>query len=610
MGQKIFETETEDFVRRELKKNNYYDDSDIIVEEKHSKNPAIEKLLKNASKTGGSGKGQPEFIIQNEKEPNFLIVKELKADIKKHESDNRDEYSDYAVDGVLNYAAYLSKEYDVIAVAISGNETNHKISTFIWPRNSKEYKELKDENENEIKKIVSFEDYTHYAKYDHEYKKIKKSELFDFSKKLHNYMRDRTKLTEAEKPLLVSGVLLALDNYSFRKTYKELAINKLSKKLYDAIKEAIEDAVIPHVKKEHMITEYLFIQKHQDLVKKKNEEIPLLKIINDIEKNVKPFNDGFHDVDTVGEFYKEFLRYTGGDKKGLGIVLTPHHITELFAEIATLTKNNVVIDICGGTMGFLISAMHRMFRNATTDEIKKIQEEQLIGVEEQMRMFTLGASNMMLRGDGKANLFRGDCFDKEITNKIKGKANVGLMNPPYSQKEDDLHELNYVKHLLDILDVNGVGVVIVPMSCALEKNPLKKEILEKHTLESVLSMPDQLFYGTSNVVTCIMIFTAHKPHATDHKTWFGYCKDDGFELLRHKGRNDWNNKWQNIKKYWLDGYRNKKVIPGFSILKNVDEDDEWCAEAYMETDYSDIKPDAFVKEIKKYLLFKKLSESS
>ncbi|MFB6198437.1 MAG: hypothetical protein ABEI52_09255, partial [Halobacteriaceae archaeon] len=38
---------------------------------------------------------------------------------------------------------------------------------------------------------------------------------------------------------------------------------------------------------------------------------------------------------------QEFLRYTGGDKKGLGIVLTPKHITELFAEVADVHKDDV-----------------------------------------------------------------------------------------------------------------------------------------------------------------------------------------------------------------------------------------------------------------------------
>ncbi|MBP5127184.1 hypothetical protein [Pseudomonas protegens] len=36
--------------------------------------------------------------------------------------------------------------------------------------------------------------------------------------------------------------------------------------------------------------------------------------------------------------------------------------------------------------------------------------------------------------------------------------------------------------------------------------------------------------------------------------------------------------------------------------------DEWCAEAYMETDYSTITKDDFERELKKYVVFKILHE--
>lgn len=62
-------------------------------------------------------------------------------------------------------------------------------------------------------------------------------------------------------------------------------------------------------------------------------------------------------TDILGHFYGEFLKYTGGDKKALGIVLTPRHITELFALIANVNKKSTVLDICAGTGGFLVSAM-------------------------------------------------------------------------------------------------------------------------------------------------------------------------------------------------------------------------------------------------------------
>ncbi|HGT5227773.1 TPA: N-6 DNA methylase, partial [Escherichia coli] len=98
-------------------------------------------------------------------------------------------------------------------------------------------------------------------------------------------------------------------------------------------------------------------------------------------------------------------KYTAGDKKALGIVLTPRHIAELFSLLANVTPESRVLDICAGTGGFLISAMQQMLKKAVTEEQRQdIRKNRLIGIENSPKMFALAASNMILRGDGKANL--------------------------------------------------------------------------------------------------------------------------------------------------------------------------------------------------------------
>lgn len=64
-------------------------------------------------------------------------------------------------------------------------------------------------------------------------------------------------------------------------------------------------------------------------------------------------------------FTGSFLN-TSGDKKALGIVLTARQITELFALRANVNKDSWVLDICAGTGGFLISAMHQTSKTAIT----------------------------------------------------------------------------------------------------------------------------------------------------------------------------------------------------------------------------------------------------
>ena len=222
-------------------------------------------------------------------------------------------------------------------------------------------------------------------------------------------------------------------------------------------------------------------------------------------------------------------------------------------------------------------------------------------------MFALAVSNMILRGDGKTNLYQGSCFDDSLFNKIKGKANAGFMNPPYSQKGDNLNEWDFIIRMLDGLSKNATGIVIVPMSLAADTNhPLREKLLQEHRLEAVMSMPEEVFYPATPV-TCIMVFTAHTSHDSDkhHESWFGYWKDDGFRKDKVEGRIA-TNRWQLIHEEWLETFR-RKEIPGKSIWKKVSQDGEWAVEAYLETDYSNISEKDFLSTTVNFasFLFKK-----
>lgn len=153
----------------------------------------------------------------------------------------------------------------------------------------------------------------------------------------------------------------------------------------------------------------------------------------------------------------------------------------------------------------------------------------------------------------------------------------------------------------------GTGIAIVPMSCAVAPHPLKAEILKHHTLEAVMSLPDELFYPVGTI-PCIMVFTAGLPHeASNKKTWFGYWKRDGFTKTKHRGRVDLHNAWPEIRTYWVEAFRNREVHAGESVARQVTASDEWCVEAYMETDYSTLTKEDFGRELKKYVAFKILN---
>ncbi|MEH3125118.1 HsdM family class I SAM-dependent methyltransferase [Agrobacterium cavarae] len=634
MAAKIVKNErtTENVVRDALRELGYYEsDNNIQVDEQKSNIEPIKRLLRVASKSGRGGIGSPEFIITNTDNPDFVVIIECKSSPGDHQGANitdilagvelnetpdqyRKRVQRYAVDGAIHYAARLSKEYNVIAIGISGDFTSTvSISTFLHAKGSGSPKALTTKDEVQLTSIIPWADYIQHATFDPSVQRMRFEELMAFSRDLHDFMRDHAKLTESEKPLVVSGTLIALRNKAFVASFDILTPEELQKEWMRVIKEEIKKAEIPKGKKDNMAQPYSSIAVHPELGKatKSYPKGVLHELIKRLNEKVWPFLSIYHDFDVVGQFYGEFLKYTGGDKKALGIVLTPRHVTELFAHLANVQKDSRVLDICAGTGGFLISAMHLMMRRATTEQEREaIKETGLVGVEQQPNMFALAASNMILRGDGKANLHQGSCFDDAIAKEVRSrKCTVGMLNPPFSQGDADLHELIFVKKMLDCLDKGGTGLAIVPMSCAISPHPARAELLKHHTLEAVMSMPEDLFYPVGTV-TCIMVFTAKVPHSVSNKkSWFGYWKNDGFMKTKHLGRVDLRHSWDAIRDRWVESFRNREVHPGESVSQQVTSDDEWCAEAYMETDYSSITRSDFERVVRNYAIFKMLGAS-
>ena len=217
---------------------------------------------------------------------------------------------------------------------------------------------------------------------------------------------------------------------------------------------------------------------------------------------------------------------------------------------------------------------------------------------------------MYIHKDGKTNILQGDCFDRKVIEKAKEfKPTVGFLNPPYkADKKNDREELLFVLNNLECLEVGSTCIAIVPMQSASAQKgkifELKKRLLQKHTLEAVLSMPNELFFNSDvTVVTCVMIFTAHKPHPKNKEIYFGYYKDDGFVKRKNKGRVDAFGKWDTIKEKWISHFINRKSEVGFSVKKVISAKDEWSAEAYMETEYQGLSDKQFINKLLEYTTF-------
>ena len=600
------ETIFEDFVKKyadavALGTENY----DWIYERQSSKNDKIKKMLNGASKKDGSGKSRPDFIIQNRTNPNFIIAVECKGNVNKHESKTGDQFADYAVDGAKLYSSFLSKGFDVLVIAISGEKIKElKISHFLQLKGEQITTPIFDD------KLLPLNDYLNgYIKSPEKFRQDYQS-LLAFSQELNKKLH-QLKIAEDERALLIACILIALENESFSTTYiNYFDARQLADFLILTTHNMFETDKIGETKLKILDGRFKLIVGNSALTKKNS--IDLRNIITDIKENIQDFIKTHEYFDALGQLYIEFLRYANSDK-GLGIVLTPPHITDFMAELVQVNKDSVVYDNCTGTGGFLVSAMSIMVKNAKGDEekMKTIKSNQLIGTEQSDKIFPLACSNMFIHQDGKTNIYHGSCFDEDIINLVKKKKpNVGLLNPPYkNDKKTDIDEYEFILNNLDCLSQGGLCAAIVPMQEALATSgkvyEYKKKVFKNHTLEAVFSMPDELFFNSRvGVVSCIMVFTAKRPHPADKEVYFGYYKDDGFVKRKNKGRIDLFGKFENeIKQKWINNYRNHKDIPGLSVLKKITAEDEWCAETYMETDYSNLSVGDFKKVIKDHALF-------
>ena len=585
----------------------------------------INEALQTASKRGTGKVGFPEYVGVVK---DFLIVIEDKADTVKHLKVNEKEIiaeditsiCDYAANGALFYGKHLSKNTSykkIIALGISGNEKINKI-TPIYINERGDYTVLDD-----VETLISFSE----ENIDEYYVKEILKESTDVEKEtaeilkeasiLHEDLRNYGNLEEKNKPLVVSGILLALREIEHR----NFSIDNLNgdsfktdgQKIYGAIESNLNRAnVSPQVKKDKLLSQFSIIKDDVKIneINSTLGKTPLKHFTEFLYKSIYQsirYNDSAEDY--LGRFYGEFMSYSGGDGQNLGIVLTPKHITELFCDLLDLKPEDRVLDPCCGTAGFLIAAMHKMIKKTEDKiEIKNIKKNQLFGIEEQSYMFTIATTNMILRGDGKSNLENKD-FLSENPAKLQLKGcTVGMMNPPYSmgsKTNPALYEINFINHLLDSIVEDGRVAVIVPQSTftgkSKEEKKIKEEILKNHTLEGVITLNKNTFYriGTN---PCIAIFTTHNPHSKNKMCKFINFENDGYIVSKHIGLID-DGSHKDKKQHLLDVWFGKNEAPTkFCVETTIEADDEWLHSFYYFNDEIPSEED-FKKTVADYLTF-------
>ena len=599
-------------------------EADISLTAQGSDLLEVNQALASASKAQTGNCGYPEYcgVVGD-----FLLVIEDKAALDKHIFlDNQKLISqdiapvkNYAVNGALFYAKHIATRtnfHKVFAFGISGDPKHHRI-TPLFVNERGDYQLLDD-----VETFISFNAGNIHEFYLREVLKEntdgekEASEILKQAAELHEALRTYGAIKDTDKPLLVSGIMLALREIQ----YKTFAIDSLNgdtihtdgQKINDAIQANLNRAnVTPDTKRDKLLSQFSVIKDTAKInqIEPKLGKTPLRYYTEFLYNSIFRSFRYSSSEDYIGRFYGEFMSYSGGDGQTLGIVLTPKHITELFCELAELKPTDKVLDPCCGTAGFLIAAMHKMLSQEPNEERQRhIRRDQLFGLELQSYMFTIATTNMILRGDGKSNLHNDNFLAANPAQLQQWGCTVGMMNPPYSQgseSDPSQYEINFTEHLLDSLVEGAKCVVIVPQSSVTGKSKgernIKANILKHHTLEGVITLNKETFHGVGTN-PCIAVFTAGIPHPKDHKCKFINFQNDGYEVQKHIGLVETPSA-KDKRQHLLDVWFNRTTAETkFCVETTIEPEDEWLHSFYYFNDTIPTEAD-FEKTMADYLTF-------
>ena len=353
--------------------------------------------------------------------------------------------------------------------------------------------------------------------------------------------------------------------------------------------KGLDDIDIAHEKSDHMLgikTKRIFDEKHQECRWSIFKNYPAEKMYKIVGEDVFPFikslgnnkNSGYakymedaifiiptpimlqrvvtaidklkmKDRDTKGDVYEYLLSKlsTAGTN---GQFRTPRHIIKMMVELMKPTPEDIIVDPAAGSAGFLVEAGEYLRNNRNdlflTENLKEhFNNTMFYGFDMDRTMLRIGAMNLMQHGIENPNISYKDSLSED--NEDNSKYTLVLANPPFKGSIDSERtskdllnvtktkktELLFLALFLRILRTGGRAASIVPdgvlFGSSNAHKAIRKEIIEKHKLEAIISMPSGVFKPYAGVSTAIMIFTKTGDGGTD-KVWFYDMTADGFSL--------------------------------------------------------------------------------
>ena len=317
----------------------------------------------------------------------------------------------------------------------------------------------------------------------------------------------------------------------------------------DRMYSVMQEWVFPFIKTLHSDKNSAYSKYMDDAIFKLPTPLILSKVVDSLDEIYAIMNE-IQTADVRGDVYEYLLSKIAQSGRN-GQFRTPRHIIRMIVEMMDPSSNEMICDPACGTSGFLVAAGEYLKENRKEeiffDKQKKdhYMNHMFYGYDMDRTMLRIGAMNMMTHGIDNPFIEYRDSLSDQNTD--KSKYSLVLANPPFKGSLDaesvsgDLlkvcktkkTELLFLTLFLRILKPYGRCACIVPdgvlFGSSKAHKDIRKEIIENHRLEAVISMPSGVFKPYAGVSTAILIFTKTEHGGTDN-VWFYDMTADGFSL--------------------------------------------------------------------------------
>jgi type I restriction enzyme M protein len=289
-----------------------------------------------------------------------------------------------------------------------------------------------------------------------------------------------------------------------------------------------------------------------------------------------------HGGDVIGDAY-EFLisQFASEAGKKAGEFYTPHEVSDMMARIAAIgQEDKKLFSVFDPTMGS--GSLMLNIRNYINypDSVK------YHGQELNTTTFNLAKMNLILHGVNKEDMRvrNGDTLNKDWPTDEPYTFDSVLMNPPYSAKwsADDTFlddsrfnrygklapkskaDFAFLLHGFYHLKDSGAMAIVLPHGVLFRgaaEGVIRKKLLEDGSIDAVIGMPGNLFFGTSIPTTVIIL---KKNRETRDVLFIDASKD----FIKGKNQNKLSK--ENLDKI-VETYRRRECVEKYAHVASFEE---------------------------------------